>query len=88
MLPSNICLFKVNNLSLKMSFITDRSLLKGCYLKVCQKNDFEANMTFSKTLKLETLEIFVCQNAIPTILAYSEILKLHKFKTNVSLKKT
>ena len=82
MYPANICLFKVNNLSLKMSFITDRSLLK------VQKNDFEANMTFSKTLKLETLEIFVCQNAIPTILAYSEILKLHKFKTNVSLKKT
>ena len=82
MYPANICLFKVNNLSLKMSFITDRSLLK------VQKNDFKANMTFSKTLKLETLEIFVCQNAIPTILAYSEILKLHKFKTNVSLKKT
>ena len=39
----------------KGSFIADYSVLKDYNLKVYQKNDLEANMTFPKSLKLETL---------------------------------
>ena len=42
----------------------------------------------SKYLKLETLQnLHFCQNAIPAIMAFSAILKLHKFKSNVSVTK-
>ena len=56
-----------------MSFITDRSLLKDYNLKVHQKGDSETNTN---------------QNSILTILTFSAILKLHKYKTNISVKKT
>ena len=39
----------------KRFFITDHSLLKDYNLKVYEKIDLETNMTFCKSLKLETL---------------------------------
>ena len=47
-------------------------------------------MTFSKSLKMETLCkcLRFFQNPVPTIFTFSAILKSHKFITNVSEKLT
>ena len=55
--------------------------------KAYQENDLETNKIFSKSLKLEILKIFIFQNAVPTILTFSTILKLQKSKTKLSIKK-
>ena len=72
----------------KKSFIIDHYLLKNYKLKVYQKNDLETNMIFQNLLNWKFCKyLHFFQNAAPTMLIFSAILKLHIFKTRVSVKK-